>query len=241
MSIENLQFFPAETRKFVDFGFMQAYLSFKPELEGHRKNFGALTTIDDGILKPGAKGFGVHGHQDVEVVTFMVEGEVNHLDPQVLAHNGTLAAKGVQIITAGTGILHNEENQSETNIMRALQIWFTPRVRSLPPNYNHRHLESHEYTNSLQLVLSPEGRRNSLIVQQDVFMSYGLFTNEQRIPYKKYLNANACYVYIINGRVTIDPQTLCKGDGLGVFGKEEFTLDVSPGTELLIMDVPMMT
>lgn len=236
-----LQFFPAETRKFVDHGFMQAYLSFKPELEGKRTHFGALTTIDDGTLKPGAKGFGIHGHQDAEVVTFMVEGEVNHLDPRVPAHNGTLAAKGLQIITAGTGILHNEENYSETNSMRALQIWFTPRVQSLPPNYTRRHLEPAEYTNSLQLVLSPEGRRDSLIVQQDVFMSYGLFTHEGCISYKKYLNANACFIYLIEGGATIEQQTLHKGDGLGILEKEEFTIETSPSTELLAIDVPMVT
>ena len=220
---------------------MQAYLSFKPELEGTRKRFEALTTIDDGTLQPGAKGFGIHGHQDAEVVTFMVEGEVKHVDPRVPVHNGTLAAKGLQVISAGTGILHNEENHSETNIMRALQIWFTPREPSLPPKYNRRHLEPNEYTNSLQLVLSPDGRRNSLIVEQDVFMSYSLFTHERRMSYKKHLNANACYVYLIEGGATIEHQTLRKGDGLGILEKEEFTVETTPSTELLIIDVPMVT
>ncbi len=241
MSLEQLLFFPAKTRKFEDFGFMQAYLSFKPELDGHRKNFGAITTIDDGTLLPGAKGFGIHGHQNVEVVTFMLEGEVNHLDPRVSAHNGSLAAKGLQVISAGTGILHNEENASETYIMRALQIWFTPRSQSLFPEYDRRHLEPQEYTNTLRLVLSPEGRENSLVIQQDVFMSYGLFTHKGREPYKKYLHANACYVYLIEGEATVEQQTLGKGDGLGVFGQEEFMIETSPSTEFLIIEVPMMT
>jgi redox-sensitive bicupin YhaK (pirin superfamily) len=96
-------FLPANSRKFKDFGFMQAYLSFKPDLAEERHSFGSLITIDDAILKPDAKGFGLHSHQNVEVVTFVVQGEVKHIDPDNPLHTGTLNAKGIQVITAGTG------------------------------------------------------------------------------------------------------------------------------------------
>lgn len=109
---------PAATREFKDFGFMQAHLLFKPHLEAGRRRFGALITIDDGTLAPGVQGFGLHPHRDVEVVTFMVSGEVSHVDPAVPVHNGTVKAKGLQVITAGTGILHNEVNNSRTKPMR---------------------------------------------------------------------------------------------------------------------------
>ena len=82
---------------------MQAYLSFKPDLSEERHSFGSLITIDDAILKPGAKGFGLHSHQDVEVVTFVVPGEVKPIDPDNALHIGTLSAKGIQVITAERG------------------------------------------------------------------------------------------------------------------------------------------
>lgn len=102
---------------------MQAHLSFKPDLPEERHAFGPLITLDDAILKPGAKGFGLHPHRDVEVVTFVVQGEIRHIDPDHDRHTGTLAAKGVQLITAGTGIVHNEENNAADKALHALQIW----------------------------------------------------------------------------------------------------------------------
>lgn len=119
--------YPAKTREYKDFGFMRAYLSFKPHLAAERQSFGSLITIDDAILNPGATGFGFHQHKDIEVVTFVIQGEVRHIDPNEERHTGTLKAKGVQIITAGTGITHNEENRSADEELHVLQIWFKPR------------------------------------------------------------------------------------------------------------------
>jgi quercetin 2,3-dioxygenase len=113
-------FLPANSRKFKDFGFMKAYLSFKPDLAEERHSFGSLITIDDAILKSDAKGFGLHSHQNVEVVTFVVQGEVKHIDPDNPLHTGTLSAKGIQVITAGTGIVHNEENNSADDELHVL-------------------------------------------------------------------------------------------------------------------------
>jgi len=121
---------------------MQAYMSFKPDLSEERHSFGSLITIDDAILKPGAKGFGLHSHKDVEVVTFVVQGEVKHIDPDNDMHTGTLSAKGVQVITAGTGIIHNEENNSAEEELQALQIWFKPRKNSIPPSYAKKSLKA---------------------------------------------------------------------------------------------------
>ena len=239
--MENPIFFPAETRKFEDFGFMQVHLSFKPDLKENRKHFGTLTTIDDGVLKPGAKGFGLHGHNDVEVVTFMVEGEVNHIDPKVPTHGDTLKAKGIQLITAGTGIIHNEENYSQTDSMRALQIWFTPRQKSLPPNYSRKHLDPVDYTNQLQLVLSPDGRQGSLVIQQNVFMRYRMFNKKLPVTYQKQISENACYIYVINGSATVELSNLNKGDGWGILETSEVSFVADPGAELLVIDVPWIS
>ncbi len=228
----------ADTRKFEDFGFMKAYLSFKPDLPRDRQSFGALITIDDGILKPDAKGFGFHPHKDVEVVTFMVEGEVNHIDPNDASHNGTLKSKGIQVITAGSGIVHNEENNSPTQAMRALQIWFSSREKSLKLGYSRKHSEPETYTNNLSCVLSPDGVENSLVVQQDVYLNYGNYNQSCRVTYKPRLNTNHSFVYIIEGHAKVMGQQLDKGDGFGLKNSEEFVIEISEQVELLIFDVP---
>ena len=133
---------------------MQAYLCLKPNLPLERQSFGALTTIDDGILKPIIKGFVFHLHNDVEVVTFMVEGEVRHIDPNDSYHNGTLKANGIQIITAVSDIVHNEENNSDTEIMHASQIWLISREKNMTPNFSSKHLPSEYYNNDLVCILS---------------------------------------------------------------------------------------
>ncbi len=235
---ENMLYLPAKTRKFEDFGFMQAYLSFKPHLSPERQSFGALITIDDGTLQPNAKGFGFHPHKDVEVVTFMVEGEVKHIDPNDASHNGTLKSKGIQIITAGSGIIHNEENNSPTQIMRALQIWFVPREKDLTPNYSRQRFDPKDYQDKLVCVLSPNGMDNSLIVQQDVYLNYGNYNQARTVRYKPKISGNHTFIYIIEGSVIVGEQTLTKGDGLGIKDSNEFEIRTPAQAEFLIFDVP---
>jgi len=231
-------YLPASTRAFEDFGFMQAYLSFKPDLSAERQNFGSLITIDDGTLQPGATGFGLHPHKDVEVITFMVSGEVKHIDPNDASHNGTLKSKGIQIITAGSGIVHNEENNSSAEPMRALQIWFTPRAKNLPPNYSRKHLKPENYDNKLMCILSPHESDDSLLIQQDVYLNYGNFTNPTSTTYQPQISSNHIFIYMIEGEINVLEQQLEKGDGFGIRSSEKFTVEISEQAEFLIFDVP---
>jgi len=213
---QDILFHPADTREFKDFEFMQAHLSFKPHLPDGRNRFGPLITIDDGTLAPGAQGFGLHPHKNVEVVTFLVSGEVKHIDPNAPAHNGTLMAKGIQVITSGTGIVHNEVNNSAIVPMRALQIWFEPRAKDLPPHYARKSLDAGDYTDRLQLILSPNGDNESLIAQQDVRLIYGQFTRIETVTYRAAEPGRSLYFFMIEGVISVAGQTLTKGDGLGL-------------------------
>ncbi len=231
-------YLPAATRHFEDFGFMQAYLSFKPNFSEERQCFGSLITIDDGMLQPGAKGFGLHPHKDVEVITFMVSGEVKHIDPNNASHNGTLKSKGIQIITAGSGIVHNEENNSATEPMHALQIWFAPRAANLAPNYSRKYLEPEHYDNKLTCILSPDGSGDSLVVQQDVYLNYGNFTQSSSLTYQPRINGNHSFIYLIEGEINVLRQKLKKGDGFGIKNSTEFSAEIIEQAEFLIFDVP---
>lgn len=237
MTIQQAIFFPANSRKFKDFGFMQAHLSFKPDLPEERHAFGPLITLDDAILKPGAKGFGLHPHQDVEVVTFVVQGEVKHIDPDNVSHSGTLAAKGVQVITAGTGIVHNEENNAADKALHALQIWFKPRKKGITPSYAKKPLLASAYTNQLACVLSPNGEDGSLVVQQEAYLYYCLSNINKAISYQTHQQGHNVFIYVIEGQVFINGRTLTKGDGYGILTCENIALDMLPNTEMLLFEL----
>ena len=225
-------FLPANSRKFKDFGFMQAYLCFKPDLTEERHSFGFLITIDDAILKPGAKGFGLHSHKDVEVVTFVVQGEVKHIDPDNPLHTGTLSAKGIQVITAGTGIVHNEENNSADDELHALQIWFKPRENGITPNYAKKSLKAYDYNNQLTCILSPNGENDSLVVQQEAFIYYCLSNTNKTLSYGPHGESRRVFIYVIEGDVLINDKVLNKGDGYGILECKNVDLNILLGREL---------
>jgi len=237
MTIHQALFLPANSRKFKDFGFMQAYMSFKPDLSEERHSFGSLITIDDAILKPGAKGFGLHSHKDVEVVTFVMQGEVKHTDPDNDMHTGTLSAKGVQVITAGTGIIHNEENNSAEEELQALQIWFKPRKNGIPPSYAKKSLKASDYTNQLTCILSPNGENDSLVIQQDAFVYYCLSNTNKTLSYQSHGESRRVFIYLIEGHIFINDKALTKGDGYGILECENVDLNILPDTELLLFDL----
>jgi redox-sensitive bicupin YhaK (pirin superfamily) len=237
MSIHQALFLPANSRKFKDFGFMLAYLSFKPDLSEERHSFGSLITIDDAILKPGAKGFGLHSHKDVEVVTFVVQGEVKHIEPDNRLHTGTLSAKGIQVISAGTGIVHNEENNSAEDELHALQIWFKPRENGITPSYAIKSLKAFDYTNQLTCILSPNGENDSLVVQQEAFIYYCLSNTNKTLGYGPHGEGRRVFIYVIEGHVFVDDKALTKGDGYGILECENVDLDILPDTELLLFDM----
>lgn len=237
MNNQSMLLYPAQTREFKDFGFMQAHLSFKPHLAAERQSFGALITIDDAILKPGATGFGLHQHKDVEVVTFVIQGEVKHIDPNEERHTGTLEAKGVQIIIAGTGITHNEENHSAEEELHVLQIWFKPRQPGLKPYYAKKLLNQPDYTNRLACILSADGLDGSLVIQQDAFVYYYLATSENSLTYIAKSENRRIFIYLIAGNITINGEQLTKGDGCGLIGYRNIELNISVGAEFILFDL----
>jgi hypothetical protein len=196
-----------------------------------------LITIDDAILNPGAKGFGLHSHKDVEVVTFVVQGEVKHIDPSNSIHTGTLSAKGIQVITAGTGIDHNEENNSADNELHVLQIWLKPRENGITPNYAKKSLKASDYTNQLACILSPNGENDSLVVQQEAFIYYCLSNTNKTLSYEPHGESRRVFIYVIEGDVLINDKALTKGDGYGILECENVDLNILPDTELLLFDM----
>jgi len=162
--------YPREERKFADIGFAQIHFSFRADyIEKKRHNFGALWNLDEGLMDPDSKGFGMHPHKDMEVVTLLLNGEGHHKDNQ--NNVGTLKSKGVQLITAGTGIMHEEYNYSKTEQYVGYQIFLHPREKGLKPKYQKIELSTDDYTNKLRLIVTPDGRNNTLAIANDSFLN----------------------------------------------------------------------
>ena len=229
----------SETRESISFSFMKAFHSFRPHLSKDRQQFGALVTIDEGIVSPGSKGFGFHPHRDLEVITYLADGELLHLDQNKTENNATLKSRGCQLITSGTGIVHNAKNVSQTESFHGMQIWVLPRKVGLKPRYGNMEFSPADYSAQLQLFISPDGRNNTLEIQQDAFLSHGVFHEEKTFPYDNYLPTNGVYLYVIKGQVNTEGNTLSQGDAIGITQSTKTEFNIKPGTELILCEVPV--
>ncbi len=238
MMMQNSIYLPADTREFKDLGFIRLHASFRPYLAPERRHFGALITIDDAVVTAGSKGFGLHSHQNVEIVTFIHKGSGRHVDPVAPSNSGQFKAVGAQAITAGSGIIHNEENSSETEVLNALQIWFLPRENNLAPAYAKREFLPESYTNRLVCVVSPDGADGSLSIQQDVYLHYGYFDRSNQLTYSPRMVGNGTLIYVIDGEVEANGILLHKGDGFGITQGDPLSVSIPKQSEFLIFDVP---
>ncbi|KOY84517.1 hypothetical protein AD998_20180 [bacterium 336/3] len=234
-----LIYHPEKTRSFKDMGWIKLYQSFNPNYPPtpNRVHFGALIIFDNGHIMPGGKGFGMHPHDNMEIVSVVVQGTMVHSD--TAGHNGVNVENAVQLISAGTGVQHSEYNHSDTVEIDNLQIWFLPKVKNIKPQYQTMVSEPATRDNKLQLLVSPNAENASLKINQDVWMYRGTLKAGTSIEYTKKLNNNGIYLYIINGKAKAENQLLKYRDGLGIIDKNSTAITFETDTDILIIDVPM--
>jgi redox-sensitive bicupin YhaK (pirin superfamily) len=213
---------PADERGHADHGWLNTRFSFSfadyqdPEHMGFR----TLRVINDDRIAGGGA-FGAHPHRDMEIITYMVEGQLEHRDN--MGHGAVLKRGDVQHMTAGRGVIHSEANHSATDPLRLLQIWIFPQKRGLPPGYQDRHFDEKERVNRLRLIASTDGRDGSLIINQDVDLydaelSSGTELRQALRP------GRHSWLQVINGELTINGIPLRAGDGVSVSDESELVL-----------------
>lgn len=234
-----LTYHPESTRSRRDMGWIKLYQSLHPYSPPapNRKNFGLMIVLDNGHIKPGGKGFGMHPHDNMEIVSVVVHGAMVHSD--TAGHNGVNVDNAIQLISAGTGVQHSEYNYSETEEIDNLQIWFLPKKRNTPPRYQTMVSQPSDRDEKLQLLVSPNAEIGSLEINQDVWMWRGSFKQGDKINYTKRLHGNGVYLFVINGNATSYSQALGYRDGLGIEGEDEVHVSFTADTDMLIIDVPM--
>src|SRR5262249_41948308 len=225
----------AEERGHYDHGWLDTYhtFSFADYYDPEHTSFRALRVINEDRVEPG-QGFGMHGHRDMEIVTYILEGALQHRDS--LGGGAVLKPGELQRITAGTGVLHSEFNPSPTEPVHFYQIWIIPHQRGLPPSYEQRAIPAEEKHGKLRLVASPDGRDGSLTIQRDVRLYLADLDAGQKVTYPLAADRHA-WLQVLRGRATLNGQKLSAGDGAAVSQESSLLIEAADKSEVLLFDL----
>ena len=229
----------AATRGHADHGWLRTNhtFSFADYYNPERIHFGALRVLNDDYIA-GGMGFGTHPHDNMEIITIPLEGDLEHKDSM---GNGTVIKHGdVQVMSAGTGITHSEYNHNKTKPVQLLQIWVFPNKRNVTPRYDQITLDVNERRNKLQQILSPNSDDEGVWIHQDAWFHIGRFDQNFETTYTWKKQGNGVYVFVIKGDITVNGTALNERDGSGIWNTDTMTIQAnSANAELLIMEVPM--
>lgn len=226
----------AEDRGRADHGWLRSAhtFSFAGYYDPRHMGFRALRVINEDRVEPG-RGFPMHGHRDMEIVSVVLAGLLEHRDS--MGHGSVLRPGEVQRMSAGTGVYHSEYNASRSDELHFLQIWILPERPGLPPSYAQRRFDEAERRARLRLLVSPDGAGGSLTIHQDARIFGALLAEGERVAHELAPGRGA-WVQVARGAVELGGQLLAAGDGAAVEGEREFVLrGVEPSSELLLFDL----
>jgi len=231
-------FYPENERGKNDIGWLKANFSFSfgPYYNPELMSFGALRVLNDDTIA-GGKGFGLHPHDNMEIVTIPLEGGLEHQDN--MGNKGVINAGDVQVMSAGTGVYHSEYNASATDVAKTLQIWLFPKERNVAPRYDQKSFINEFKRNELTTLVSPDRSEGNLWLHQDATFSMGTFEAGKLLNYTIKTPGNGAYVFLLDGRAKINGTELNKRDAMGVYDSSSFTIEAEEESRYLIIDVPM--
>jgi redox-sensitive bicupin YhaK (pirin superfamily) len=195
--------------------------------------YGPLRVINEDRVQAG-QGFGTHGHRDMEIISYVLEGELAHRDS--LGHGSVIRRGDVQRMTAGTGVQHSEFNHSKSELVHFFQIWVIPNRRNLPPGYEEKRFEDAEKRDRLRLVASGDGRDGSVTIHQDTDLYASLLTSGQEVT-QTTERLRKGWIQLASGAVTVNGETLAPGDGAAIAYEETVTIKATADSELLLFDM----
>lgn len=230
----------AATRGHANHGWLESNhtFSFANYHNPERMHFGVLRVLNDDMVAEG-RGFGKHPHDNMEIISIPLEGDLQHEDSM---GNKAIIRKGdIQVMSAGTGIIHSEYNKNTDQVVKFLQIWVYPNQRNVSPRYDQITLDIAQRQNKFQQILSPNPEDEGIWIHQDAWFSMGHFDKEVQTKYQIKKAGNGVYVFVIKGSVTVEGQELESRDGFGIWDVAEINLKVtSADTEILLMDLSMI-
>lgn len=224
-----------DTRGHTKLGWLDSRhtFSFGDYHDPGQMGFGALRVINDDRVVPGA-GFGEHGHRDMEIVTIVLDGALEHRDS---LGNGSVVAPGdVQRMSAGTGILHSEFNASKEDAVHFLQIWIIPEAAGIAPGYEQKRFEPTDHSGRLRLVADRHGTDGAVTVHQDVKLYLGALSSGDRVVHE-FDKTRRAWLHVANGIVHLNGDELRAGDGAAISDETSITLETGHQAEILLFDL----
>ncbi len=210
--------------------------SFADYYNPQRVGFGALRVINDDHVD-GGMGFGDHSHANMEIISIPLSGKLKHGDS--MGNHGIIRSGEIQVMSAGTGIVHSEMNADDIAPVKFLQIWVVPNKLDVTPRYQQVSLVDLLIHNQFSQVLSPNPEDAGVWIHQNAWFSVGEFDKGVATTYALKSASNGAYVFVISGKVVINGQPLDPRDGLAVSETKNFTMDVLEDAQVLVMDVPL--
>ena len=225
----------AKHRGYADHGWLKSFhsFSFADYHDPAHMGFGPLRVINEDRVAAGM-GFGTHGHRDMEIISYVLEGALAHKDSM---GNGSAIRPGdVQRMSAGTGVTHSEFNQSKDGLTHFLQIWIEPNVKGIPPSYEEKHFDTAAKRGKLRLIASPDGREGSVLIHQDACLYAALLDGDEHATHTL-AAARLGYVHVASGSVNVNGQSLHAGDAMKLSGPVDIALKNGHEAEVLLFDL----
>jgi len=228
----------ANERGAADHGWLNAKhtFSFAGYYNPERVHFGMLRVFNDDIVAPGM-GFGMHPHDNMEIVTIPIQGELEHKDSE--GHHGVITQGEVQVMSAGSGLYHSEFNHSKEKEVNLMQIWVLPRERDIEPRYDQKAFDEEGRKNKFQIVASPEKDNGSLWLNQYVYFNIGNFDAGTTTKYERKLKNNGLWIFVIEGEAEVNGEKLERRDSMGITENDTAEFKFTKDSKILIIDVPM--
>jgi len=210
--------------------------SFADYYHPERMNFGALRVLNDDTVAAGM-GFSAHPHSNMEIISIPLSGDLHHKDNT--GRDAIIKENDVQIMSAGSGIIHSETNANQNRQVKFLQIWVMPKEKNIQPRYQQITLNQNTLNNQLATIVAPNNP-DALWINQDAWFSMGKFSKNTAITYKLNNPNNGVYIFMIEGNAIINNITLNKRDAIGVTATDSIPLKIMEGAQILLMEVPML-
>jgi quercetin 2,3-dioxygenase len=224
-----------EARGHANHGWLDSYhtFSFANYYDPNHMSFRSLRVINEDVINPG-QGFGTHGHRDMEIITYVLEGALEHQDS--LGTGAVIKPGEVQRMSAGTGIQHSEFNHSKADPVHLLQIWILPDTNGLPPSYEQRDFSLAERHGKFRIVAARDAREGAVKVHQDVDLYAAVLDKNSRVSHALQVNRHA-WVQVARGAVLLNGLALKNGDGAAVSDESELVIEATEDSEILLFDL----
>ena len=225
----------AGERGHASHGWLDSYFSFSfaDYHDPRHMGYASLRVINEDVVQPG-QGFGTHGHRDMEIITYILEGALEHKDS--LGTGSIIRPGDVQRMSAGTGVRHSEFNASDKELVHLLQIWIEPDTAGIAPGYEEKHFEAASRRGRLRLIASKDGREGSLKIHQDAAIYAVLLDGNEKATHPLAVERKA-YVHVARVKVTVNGQVLSAGDAVKISGEAAVAMENGAGAEVLLFDL----